>query len=63
MYRVVHSDIFDDVSKSVQICEALVIDFTEAEVKDLRFTDDTSLMVLLKKDGSWIENTLGIADL
>jgi hypothetical protein len=48
----VHTDIFDDVTKSVQALEVLDIGFGDAEIKDVKFVDDVSLMILLKIKGA-----------
>jgi hypothetical protein len=51
LYRVIHTDAFDDVSQSVRSCETLDIGFRSAEIMDVRFVDDTAVMLLLKKKG------------
>jgi hypothetical protein len=58
LYRIVHSELFDEVSSKAAICEGLRISVRNAEVLDTRFVDDYELMLLLKNDGTSPHPTL-----
>jgi anaphase-promoting complex subunit 4 len=48
LFRVRHSDIFDDVPKSVKSCEAITIGIPEGRIQNLHFLDDCHILVLVE---------------
>jgi len=44
--------VFDDVARCVRDSSALTIRFGDAEVKDVKFADDESMMVILRTKGT-----------
>ncbi|KAB2577683.1 hypothetical protein DBV05_g3785 [Lasiodiplodia theobromae] len=50
LHRIVHCDIFNDIEHSVRSMQAVTIQFRGCEIKDVKFVDDNTFMVLLRRD-------------
>jgi anaphase-promoting complex subunit 4 len=51
IYRILHSELFDDMVESVHRMEGVIIDLPDGgSVLDLKFADDEKLLVLVKQD-------------
>jgi anaphase-promoting complex subunit 4 len=48
LFRITHSRLFDEVPKSVEACDAAILDFGTKEVLDVRFLDDENLLILTR---------------
>ena len=51
LYRIVHSDVFDDVSSNAVSCEAVKTYVHGAEILDIKFIDDYEMMILISTRG------------
>jgi hypothetical protein len=50
-YRITHSSLFDEVSDNSISCEAIKIIIKDGEIADIKFVNDTEMMILLKTKG------------
>jgi hypothetical protein len=51
LYRIVHQELFDDLTKSVKRYETAAIEFEAEEVVDAKFIDDQDVMMILRSRG------------
>ncbi|KAF2085557.1 hypothetical protein K490DRAFT_46593 [Saccharata proteae CBS 121410] len=48
MHRVVHSDVLDNIDNCVRQIQSIIVQLPEGEIKDVKFIDDSALMLLFK---------------
>ena len=51
MHRIVHQELFDDLTASVISNEEAVFKFDGQEVVDAKFIDDKDIMIIFKAQG------------
>ncbi|KAL1650708.1 hypothetical protein SLS58_000826 [Diplodia intermedia] len=50
LHRIVHCDVFNSITNSVRSMQAVTVKFKGCEVVDIKFVDDSTFMVLLRRD-------------
>ncbi|KAK7545985.1 anaphase-promoting complex, cyclosome, subunit 4-domain-containing protein [Phyllosticta citricarpa] len=50
LHRVVHADKFESIENDVRSMQANTVQFSGATIKDVKFADDSSLLLLLRND-------------
>jgi hypothetical protein len=53
-YRILHSELFDEVSNSSISCEAVRIIIPGARLLDVKFVDDEELICLVISGGTYL---------
>ncbi|KAK8233790.1 anaphase-promoting complex, cyclosome, subunit 4-domain-containing protein [Phyllosticta capitalensis] len=52
IHRIVHADRFEDVESDVRSMQANTVEFSGATIQDVKFADDSSLILLLRHDSA-----------
>ncbi|EKG12239.1 hypothetical protein MPH_10646 [Macrophomina phaseolina MS6] len=50
LHRIVHSGVFDTVDNAIRTMQTITIKFAGCNIQDLKFVDDTSFMVLFRRE-------------